>query len=536
MKSELRRICFFFLIVLLSSCAIQVPPGGGEQDVAGPKVIYSKPENFSKGFTGHSVEIRFNEYIQLKDAQSQLVISPPLKNFPELKIRKKSLHIYFEDTLSEQTTYSFNFGNSIVDNNEGNSLTNYQFVFSTGDIIDSLEVSGIMKNAANEKTEKDLLVMLYKESDDSLPFLMRPYYFAKTDDSGRFQIRYISSDSYKIIGLKDDNRDYLYNPVEESIAFSESPVISGSSGIRLRTFKEEEKIKLLKAYSDEPGKAVCVFNGVADTLAMHWISDTNKIDIYATIFSSKKDSLYIWYKNQDADTIQLSFPTLNPDDTTTIRLLKKGSFNKGKFKQSLQVFPQVSGGNYQDLNHSFEITFNHPLEKANLALIEVLEDSVKVTDASFYFTDSLRTCLRYSNVWKPGSQYIFLIPEAAFTDIFSLQNDTVISTFRTRQETDYASLTGNLKSAEGNYPAIVQLVDENDRVYQEISIMNDTIVEFGFITAGKYRLKIIQDQNSNGRWDTGNYLKKIQPENVIYYPEIIQMRSNWDVEIKWQMP
>ena len=536
MKSAFRLIVFLTLVILWNSCAIQVPPGGGEQDISGPKVIDSKPENFSTGFTGHTIEITFDEYIQLKEVQSQLVVSPPLNYFPELKLRKKTLNIYFEDTLAEKTTYSFNFANSIVDNNEGNSLPNYQFVFSTGDIIDSLEVSGIVKEASNDKAEKDLLVMLYKGNDDSLPFLKKPYYFAKTDDSGRFQVRNIAPDSYKIIGLKDVNKDYLFNPNDESMAFAESLVEAGSSDISLRIFKEIENFQLLKTYSDEPGKAVCVFNGRADTVAMKWISDTNALDLFATRFSEKQDSLFIWYKNRDADTIQLMFPGLSPDDTTTIRLVKQNTASKSKFKPSLRITTQLSGGNYQDLNRSFDLTFNHPVDKANISSITLLEDSLEIPDGKFYFTDSLKMLLRYSGLWKPGSRYIVLVPSGAFTDIFSLQNDTLISAFRTKQETDYASISGVFSSASNRYPAIVQLVDESDRVYKEMSLSRDTTIEFSFISAGKYRLKVIQDLNSNGRWDTGNYLNKIQPEFVFYYPDLIQMRSNWDVEIKWQFP
>ena len=191
MKSFSVHYFAFLVSIFLTSCAIQVPPAGGDQDTSAPKVLESVPENSSTNFTGHEISIRFDEFIQLKDAQTQLVISPPLNQFPELKLRKKNLFIHFEDTLEQNTTYSFNFGNSIVDNNEGNPIENCQFVFSTGDVIDSLEVTGSIHDAFDAKPEKDALVMLYKQDIDSLPFIKRPYYFGKSDEEGDYLMRNI---------------------------------------------------------------------------------------------------------------------------------------------------------------------------------------------------------------------------------------------------------------------------------------------------------------------------------------------------------
>ena len=535
MKSFSSLYLAFLLSLFLTSCAIQVPPAGGEQDTSAPKVLESVPENSSTNFTGHEISIRFDEFIQLKDAQTQLVISPPLNQFPELKLRKKTLFIHFEDTLEQNTTYSFNFGNSIADNNEGNPIENFQFVFSTGDVIDSLEITGSIHNAFDSKPEKDALVMLYKQDIDSFPFIKRPYYFGKSDEKGDYRIRNIRPGSYKIVGLTDVNKNFLYNPYEEGIAFSDSMVESGQVNVNLNLFKEVEGFKLLRAYSEEPGKAVCAFNGKADTLNIKWISDTTLLDIHSINYSEKKDSLTIWYKNVLSDTIQLVFPQLSPD-TVTIRLLKGDSKVFSRSKPQLRISPSAGSLQYQDLNRDFELVFNHPIENADFNRIKILEDSVDVSLDSFRFSDSLHTHLKYQAKWKADATYNLFIPSGAFKDIFGLENDTLIATFRTRQEADYASLSSKINSKTEKYPALVQLVDEKDNIYKEIIIQQDSTVEFGFLMPGMYRLKIIFDSNSNGRWDTGNYLSKLQPELVKYYPEPIQIRSNWDVDIKWQIP
>lgn len=536
----MKRINYFIYCILIAfactSCAIQVAPSGGEQDVIAAKVLESKPENFSTGFNSQEIAIRFDEYIQLKDVQSQLVVSPPLNTFPDVKIRKKTLLIQFEDTLEENTTYTFNFGNSIVDNNEGNVVENYQFVFSTGEIIDSLFISGMVRGAFDLNPQKDVLVMLYKSNDDSLPFLKRPYYFSKTNEEGKFQVKNISPGKYKIIALADINKDYLFNPPEEGIAFSDSMVFSGEVDVSLLLFKEEEPFKLVRTYSEEPGKAVCVFNGAADTLKFYWITDTISLELLSTRFSEKRDSMSIYYKNLEADTIQLMFPQLNEKDTVTIRLLKRDSRASSRGRQGLTVVPQISSGTFQDLNRPLDLVFNHPIEVADISRINFLEDSVVLPAENFRFVDSLHTRLRYLGEWKQGANYNLLIPSGSFKDFSSQSNDTLISKFRTKQETDYASITAIINSAGNRYPYIVQLINDRDKVAEELVINTDSTIDFSFLIPGMYKLKIVEDKNKNGLWDTGNYLSGKQAEKIFYYADPIQMRANWDVEIKWTIP
>ncbi len=536
MNTISRYFIFLVIILLGNSCAIQIPPAGGDKDIVPPEVLHSDPKNFSTNFNGHEIAITFNEYIQLKEANSQLVVSPPLQKFPEVKIRKKTLFIQFDDTLEANTTYSFNFGNAILDNNEGNVLENYQFVFSTGSIIDSMEISGTVKNASTDKPEKDVQVMLYKGADDSLPFLKRPYYFGKTDADGNYHVRNIAAGSYKIIGLQDINKDYLYAPGDERIAFNDSRVIENSVDVKLRMFKQEEDYKFLRAYSEEPGKVICAFNGVADTLTTIWVTDTTSLKIFSLNYSEKKDTLIIWYQNLQADTIQVLFPQLLAKDTLTIRLLKRDLKGSSRSKPSLRILPLISSGSSQDLHRPFDLLFNHPVESSNLSGIQFLEDSVVLPGNSFYFVDSLHTLLRYSGAWKQKAIYNLLIPSGLFRDIYQLENDTITFGFRTKAETDYASLTANLSSKSGNFPYLIQLVDEQEKVFETSTLNQDSSITFNFLTPGVYRLKIIQDSNRNGRWDSGYYLKKIQPEKVFYYPEVIQIRANWDVEIKWDIP
>ena len=180
------RFFLFCLLLIVTSCAIQVAPTGGEKDETAPSVKKSSPENFSTGFSGRDISISFDEFITLKELNAQFVVSPPLKYQPDIKVKKKILEIHLEDTLLENTTYTMNFGNAITDIREGNAVEGFQYVFSTGDVIDSLKVSGKVVNAFDKKTDKGICVMLYRGKDDSLPLKTLPDYFTKTAADGSF--------------------------------------------------------------------------------------------------------------------------------------------------------------------------------------------------------------------------------------------------------------------------------------------------------------------------------------------------------------
>ncbi len=532
---HLRGIFFLFIVSCCASCAIQVPPSGGEQDKLPPAPTKTVPENFSTGFTGHQIAITFDEYIQLRELQSQLIISPPLAAFPDVKVRKKTLYVNIDDTLKANTTYTFNFGNAIADNNEGNPIGNYQFVFSTGSSIDSSAVTGTVSSAFDLKPQKEILVMLYKEERDSIPFLQRPYYFTKTDEGGSFKISNIAEGKYKLVALKDLNGDYLFNPPDESIAFPSMSVRADAGPVALKLFNEKPAFGLLRAYSELPGKAVIAFSGAADTLGFTWLSDTAKLKLYSHRYSERKDTLVIWYENTAADSMQLLFNFPDKEDTVTIRLLKKDSRTSSRLRYSLNVLPKTSSGVFQDLNRPFDVVFSHPLRETTLGSIVFSEDSLMVPTDRFIFLDSLKNILRYTGKWKPDTPYRLFIPPGLFSDIFDLKNDSVNFEFRTRQEIDYASLSLKISAGDSRYPAIVQLVNEEDVVMDEKRIEADTMLVFSYLNPGTRRIKYIHDGNRNKQWDTGNYLHQVQPEEVFYYPEKIIMRSNWDVEIKWEI-
>jgi len=520
------RVRFLFFLCFLCACANQVAPTGGDKDIIPPKPVKIIPENFSTNFHRKEIAIFFDEFIQLKDVTSQLIVCPPLKYPVKTKVKGKQLQIEISDTLQPNTTYTFNFGGSIVDLREGNAIENFQYVFSTGDVIDSLIVEGKVENAFDKKTEKGILVMLYRGNVDSLSLTTLPDYFARTNDSGLFQVRNVSPLNFKIFSLKDANSNYLYDSKDETIAFSDSLVEAGAKNMNLSMFKETPKQQLLKSFSDEPGKAVLVYSQALQE-PIRFLSDTSSLRLYSTTYSKNNDTITFWLRNQTADSLNL----LIGKDTISVRLRKAEA--KGKFKYTPVLSTQYPPNSETaiDLNQFIDLTFNHPIEIFALENISITEDTIPIKP-KIHFIDSLKRVLHIEHSWKEKIKYNIFLPPGSLTDIFGTKNDTLKYFFKTKSIIDYGTVLLHLQISEAG-TCIVQLVDEKDNVIRQTQFAADTTISYEYLDPKTYRLKIIFDTNKNGKWDTGNYSSHQQPELVTYYPEPVTVRANWDVDLKW---
>jgi hypothetical protein len=534
MKAPFASYLLIALLLILTSCANQVAPTGGDKDRTPPEPEKFIPENYSVNFPKTDIRISFNEYIQLKDVGTQLVVSPPLKYTPETKVRSKTLIIHLEDTLLENTTYTLNFGNAIADITEGNSMENFQYVFSTGNQIDSLSVSGKVENAFDSKTAKGINVMLYKSTDDSLPYKQLPNYFSKTDSIGQFKINNVSAGEYKIFALKDTNSNYLFDNADESIAFSDSIVQAEQTGVLLKSFKEKPTLRLLRAMAEEPGKVVITYNQPVLNPKIEFNSDTLALGLVAMLLNPKHDSLTIWYRNRLHDSINMIIRQPVQNDTLSIRLKRTDDKVKLRFIPSLITNVNTSSENPIGLDDSLRLSFNHPVEEYDFSKIVFMEDSVPLKNFSVEFKDSLKQKLVISHKWKENAKYILFFPPAAFTDIFGLKNDSLIYRYKSKEITDYGTLALSLQLPTGTKNYLLQLIDEKETVYRQSAVSSATTLHYEFLEPKIYRIKLIEDRNNNGVWDTGNYLQHIQPEQVYYYAEDITVRANWDVDVKWK--
>jgi uncharacterized protein (DUF2141 family) len=569
---------FIVIIFLLSSCAQVVAPGGGARDTTPPKVLKYTPDSAQLGFNSHIIQLDFDEYIQLKDLSNQLIISPPLEKMPDIRVKNKTMVIDLNKIeLKPNTTYSFNFGNSIQDINENNAIENFKYIFSTGNFIDSLSVAGKVENSFDHKTEKGILVMLYSDMRDSAVYNSQPDYFAKTNPDGSFKITNIRQGKYKIAALKDVNANYKYDGESESIGFIMDTIDpSLKQSIRIEMFKEPSKKVYLKKYiHDSYGKIVLIFNQGSDSLRVNNLTNDQKGVQEFLEFSKNKDTLTYWLKNYEKDSLRMQVSNGNKIiDTVEFKMIKREDALKSKKNPlKLKVVSSPNGNQGFDLGSELVLRFNNPLSQNNNLPVLAKKDTLLLSNLFFDFDvtekekiflakwDSTNKCedpdfpgkliicptKNLIHDWKENTSYHILILPGAFTDIFGLLNDSIKIDFKTKETKFYGSLKLKTdvpalkefsseeggKYIRGRY--IVQLLDEKENVVRENFLKKSETITYEYLLPQKYILKIIYDENGNTKWDSGNYIQKIQPEKVLYNSELINIRSNWDLDLDWKI-
>jgi len=544
-----------FILLLFSlfivSCAQVVAPSGGPIDKTSPKILHYLPDSAQLNFTSKSIKIDFDEFIQLHDLNNQLIISPPLKYTPDISVKNKSLVIELnrKEILKPNTTYCINFGNALQDFNENNAKENFNYIFSTGSVIDSLTVKGNVRNAFDLKTEKGIVVMLYNDLNDSCVYKQQPDYFAKTVADGSFQLNNIKNGTYKIVAIKDDNSNYKYDGESEKIGFINKPiVVSEKKNIALELFQEPSKKVFLKKYiHHQYGKITFIFNQGSDSIRLIPLNVSLPSDQVIVDFSKNKDTLTYWLKKYTQDSLKLILRNGNiVIDTVEIKMIRKAeALRSKKDPLKLQLLNNFNGNQSVDLNSIPTLIFSHPLNQIETTanFVDLKQDSVAIkTKQKLQYNTRLNyVYINYSDsikndlMLKENTNYQLFIPPGTFTDIFGLTNDTIKINFKTREEVFYGTIKLNITVPETKKNYIVQLLDEQEKILAEHRIKKSEELNFKYLYPKKYMLKLIYDTNNNGKWDSGNYLKKQQPEKVLYNKEIINIRSNWDVDLEWKI-
>lgn len=532
-----RRSIGLFLLLLFAGCAQVVSPTGGPKDTTPPKAVDYSPENKSTGFSSTKILIKFNEYIQLKDLAGQLVVSPPLKHFPVAKIKKgKELELELKDTLLPNTTYTFNFGSAIADNNEGNVLSSFKYVFSTGTYIDSLKLMGSVRDAFSRDMQKEALVMLYSGQNDSAPYKKLPSYCARTDANGNYIIENIKVGTYKLVAISKPQSGYLYHPYTESVGFSSNLIdLKKNDTVNVSLFMEvEPKLHLVKARAVEKGKVMMVFNKPADSLSVKPLNLPAGNSPFTFIqYSVSRDTAMYWINTPNLDSLRfiISRNGKNMDTVTIYSFPGKAQSKKETKPPSLRIFCNAHD-KQSDFDYHYPVTLRaeHPLMKYNLSRIFLMhrKDTIKLS----YDTSGLPFQVSLKCNLTSDSSYRLIILPHTFTDIFGLTNDTIIIHFRVQEPTYFGSLKLNLKFAEkASY--LIQILDGAGNVFKQDVVSDNKSINYDALPPGTYRLRAIKDANGDGKWTTGSYLKNIQPEKVVYFNQPISIRSNWDLVQDW---
>ncbi len=514
-----------FLIVFLSDCARRGRPEGGPKDEDAPVMTIAKPAHLTTNFKEDEIKIYFDEYVKLKDLQKQLIVSPPLKYPPiitPLGTPSKYISIKILDTLKENTTYTFNFGESVIDNTESNVLHNFKYVFSTGDVIDSLKVSGTIKDAFVKDADKNITVMLYEVNEsftDSIIYKEKPYYVASTLDTTAWEITNMKAGTYLLMALKDASKNYKFNPKEDKIGFLKEfiSIPADSTNHLIKLFREELPFKLKKPSEVSKGRVFFGYEGVADSLRVVPFDVSEKFESF-THFEKDKDTLNFWYKNNVKDSIQFNVYNKEYLDTVTVKLRKKTI-------DSLEL-KNVTKGTLH-LRDQFKLLSNIPIRSIDTSKIKLIDkDTIDVAHTFKIVKDKNEIELAFTKVYN--QRYTLEMLPNAVTDFFGNVNDTLSYRFHTKKPTDYGNLYLTLQNIK-KYPVIVQLIKERGEFVDEIYAEKDQEYIFKNLIPAKYLIRIIYDDNKNKKWDTGNFLLKKQPEEVIYFDTVLDVRANWEM-------
>lgn len=528
MKLIKKFFIFLALFTIVFSCARRGNPTGGEKDETAPIMVVANPPHKTINFDKNAIHIEFDEFIKLKDVNKQLIISPPLKNRPVITptgTASKYINIKLNDTLLTNTTYTFNFGNSIEDNNEGNKLERFKYVFSTGNYIDSLTFKGNVLDAFKRDSLKNISVLLYEVNEkfnDSTIYKEKPTYVANTLDSIHYSFSNLKKGKYLVIALEDESNNYLFNPKSDKIGFNTEYITLPQDSVLkdpIKLFFEKQPFKLSKPKEETKGKIVFGYSGEKNDLNIKLLSKVDTSFFSSIIPEQEKDSLnYFWSSNKKIDSLQFEVSNKNFIDTVIVKLRKK-KLDSLKFTSNISSILH--------LNDSLLISTNNPILNIDSGKISLLDkDTVEV---SYKLIKNRENQLYLSFDKKQNESYKLQFFPNSITDIFKFKNDTLTYNFSTKSIEDYGTISLDLNN-KNNSSLIIQLLNKKGKIKQIKFVKTSQTIVFDKLPPATYLFRFIIDENKNNEWDTGNFLLKKQAEKVIYYPEEINLRANWDVK------
>ncbi len=524
---KLKYYSFFLVILLgfsLSNCAKRGRPTGGKKDSIPPLLVHAIPANKSINFKAKKIKISFDEYIKLKDVNKQLVISPPLKNVPIITpvgTASKFISLKILDTLKPNTTYTFNFGNSVVDNNEENKLERFKYVVSTGSYIDSLTVSGSVYDAFNQKTDEDITVELYEINEafnDSIIFKQKPTYVTSTiDTTANFEIENIKAGKYLLVALKQPSKSYIYHPRQDKIGFyKDSITIPTDSSYKISLFKEIPSFKIIKPKEVTKGHLIFGYVGVPKNLKIKLLNSTPDTFKKVMYFEKNKDTLNYWFSDVNIDSLQFKVSNEKYIDTFTVRL-------RTSKKDTLRISNITKA--ILDLRDTFAIKSNIPIIAIDTSKIKLLSDSLIVKYTPILNKSKTKLYLNFEK--KFNKKYTVNLLPNAIQDVFENTNDTLNYKFNTKNIDSYGNI--NLTISNVNSPIIIQLLTDKNVLIDTKYLSKSEVLNFKLLPPKTYLVRAIFDNNNNGIWDTGSFLKRKYPEKVQYFDKDLKLRANWDL-------
>ncbi|MCP4551958.1 MAG: Ig-like domain-containing protein [Bacteroidetes bacterium] len=600
-KTRLYNILFLIGIVfIIIQCANPVSPEGGPKDEEPPQILKMNPPNYATDVVGVTrLSVQFNEFVRLLALSGQLMISPPLSETPNIRTKGKSVIIDIKEPLRDSTTYTFFFGNSIVDITESNPLSNFEYVFSTGPLLDSMAVRGKLFNAFDMKPVEGIAILLYDLSIDtipldSLPLLSLPMYVSRTNAEGEFELNNLRNIPYKIVGLKDMNSNYLYDLPNEEIAFLDSTIMPAFLGRKdfsqaIDSLNPDSTKVVEEGAISEEIEENSLFSSAIDSLSVI-DSIAEKTPSYEPIemflfpvIDSTQEILEAVVSKGSLITFKLKFPCkefeINP-----INFIPEFEWNiieSNKTNTLIYCWP------WEGVRDSLQLEFvadsivldtikfvlnkinpnanidttkierivlsnnlirNKEIELGQKLIIEpdfpiseynfskiIWVEDTIISNPEIVFLDSTYRRFYVNKELSEGVNYKMTIPDSALFDTKARTNDTIIYKFTTQLAKDFGTISLAISIADTNQQWIVQLLDNQDKVIKEDILVADSLIVYNYMPPTTYNIKAVLDRNKNGFWDTGSYILKRQAEKVLLFKSEIKVRANWILDEVWEL-
>ena len=535
---------------MAGGCARPGYPTGGPKDEEPPVALGCKPANGGKNIAPKEFYIQFDEYVVLKNASENVLVSPPLKNKPEFTTKGKGVLVKIKDTLQENTTYLFQFKEAIADFTEGNLLPSYEYVFSTGSYLDSMSIGGRVLDARTGNPWKEqVTVMAYIESTetwrndfDTIGVSSQPAYVTRCDKEGYFTFNYIPKLGYRLVALEDKNRN-LRVDVADAVAwdtaiFKSYPIPdstqaltqSSTQAITLYISQPDNKQqRITKSEFTEPGRVVIV-----TSRPMRHPMLTGDEGYF--ILNSTNDTLTLWCQNPACDSLRLIIDDDFLHDTLSLRYTKKtqGSRRKlgAKEEKKAPLVQALCDGNkafYDDLRLAFTNPVDPGLTKDATAEIMNLKDSTVGHCRIVPVQEHLQLQVRLDTTLKSGEKYHVHIKDSVFSDLYGNFSDSLSFDLTPK---DYGTLSIDIDNKMG-FPLVVEVLDKRDTVIQQQTLAASGKLRFIHLPSGDYRLRAVIDRNGDGRWTPGDYRQQRQPEQTVLFEKTLNLREKWEMEEKW---
>lgn len=608
-KGSLLSVLSAVFLSGLFGCASTGSPGGGLYDEDPPELRKAEPSVGATGVKEQKITLQFNENIKLDNVMDKMTVSPPQAKMPVVKSNAKTMTIELQDTLLPNTTYSIDLGDAVQDNNEGNPLEGLSILFSTGDHIDSLQVSGYLLNAEDLEPIAGAYVGIYNDTIQDGDSILMKYPMeraGRTDQYGKFSILGIAPGSYRMYALVDGNTNYKYDMNSEDIAFLDSLIVPSTMGhivfdtlwqdvdsttidtitsrgeilylpndIVLKAFNEGKVTRYLDDYSrpdsihlnirfaakmpelptiaivdpdEDPIDLICEPNPTNDTLT-YWIRDSlhfNRDTLYLQVSYLFTDTT--GFDITRTDTLRFEKPIVKQtkqENTEEKKGEKKKRSRKSeKEKVEIDTLPKITfmtvklnSSNKMDIGSKPILEVSAPVDSIDLSKIhlEVQKDTLW-NEMKFSIEKDTSSIRRFSLLadphFSPGGSYRIIVDSAAIHDIYNHPVNKTELKFTEKTTEEYSHLLFDIEGAEG--PSYVELLSAKDLPVYRAKVENGK-AKFVNVKEGTYYARLVEDRNNNGKFDTGNFFERTQPENVYYFNGELQLRANWDLAQNWDI-